>query len=289
MNPYRDASQVIFSALARALAPRLPLTVSQWADKERRLSSKGSAEPGPWRTSRNPPLREPMDRLSARSSAKQIVLKFPIQFGKTEVAINATGYTMDHNPGPIMVCLPGEASMNKWVAQKLNPMLEETACVRAKLASIVLIQQSRSPGHDDQAAAFRDAPASASSSLGAGEAPSGTPSSTPFSAHDASQADKIGNSFQAARAVGERYKAMTLKRDYEISTGELVRAADVRHATSRAAVVLRTGLESLAITLYSATRGVDDEAKFSAIVTEIIEYQLTALSSEFATLAEART
>lgn len=135
MNPYRDASQVIFSALARALAPRLPLTVSQWADKERRLSSKGSAEPGPWRTSRNPPLREPMDRLSARSSAKQIVLKFPIQFGKTEVAINATGYTMDHNPGPIMVCLPGEASMNKWVAQKLNPMLEETACVRAKLAS----------------------------------------------------------------------------------------------------------------------------------------------------------
>ena len=156
-------------------------------------------------------------------------------------------------------------------------------------ASIVLIQQSRSPGHDDQAAAFRDAPASASSSLGAGEAPSGTPSSTPFSAHDASQADKIGNSFQAARAVGERYKAMTLKRDYEISTGELVRAADVRHATSRAAVVLRTGLESLAITLYSATRGVDDEAKFSAIVTEIIEYQLTALSSEFATLAEART
>jgi len=157
-------------------------------------------------------------------------------------------------------------------------------------ASIVLIQQSRSPGHDDQAAAFRDAPAassSASASLGAGEAPSGMPSSTPFSAHDASPADKIGNSFQAARAVGERYKAMTLKRDYEISTGELVRAADVRHATSRAAVVLRTGLESLAITLYSATRGVDDEAKFSAIVTEIIEYQLTALSNEFATLAEA--
>ena len=162
-------------------------------------------------------------------------------------------------------------------------------------ASITLIQQSRSPGHDDQAAAFRDAPAAASSasasasaSLGAGEAPSGTPSSTPFSAHDASPADKIGNSFQAARAVGERYKAMTLKRDYEISTGELVRAADVRHATSRAAVVLRTGLESLAITLYSATRGIDDEAKFSAIVTEIIEYQLTALSNEFATLAETR-
>jgi phage terminase large subunit GpA-like protein len=35
----------------------------------------------------------------------------------------------------MMVCLPGEVSMNKWVAQKLNPMLEETPSVRAVLTS----------------------------------------------------------------------------------------------------------------------------------------------------------
>ena len=58
------------ASIARALAPRKPLTVSQWADLERRLSSKGSAEPGRWRTDRNPPLREPMDCLSARSTSK---------------------------------------------------------------------------------------------------------------------------------------------------------------------------------------------------------------------------
>ena len=51
------------------------------------------------------------------------------------VAVAALGYTMDHNPGPVMVTLPGEVSMHKWVAQKLNPMIEETPAVRATLTS----------------------------------------------------------------------------------------------------------------------------------------------------------
>lgn len=130
------AAPRIHAAIARALAPRKPLTVSQWADAERILSRKGSAEPGRWRTSRNPPLREPMDCLSTRSTVQDIVLMFPIQYGKTEVAINWLGYTMDHDPGPIMVCLPGEVSMNKWVAQKLNPMLEETPAAQRALTSV---------------------------------------------------------------------------------------------------------------------------------------------------------
>lgn len=130
------AAPRIHAAIARAIAPRKPITVSQWADSERVLSSKGSAEPGRWRTHRNPPLREPMDCLSARSTVQDIVLQFPIQFGKTEVAVNALGYTMDHNPGPVMVCLPGEVGMNKWVAQKLNPMLDETPAVQRALTSM---------------------------------------------------------------------------------------------------------------------------------------------------------
>lgn len=121
---------------ARDLAPRKPITVSQWADLHRRLSSKGSAEPGRWRTDRNPPLREPMDAMSARSPVKEAVLMFPIQFGKTEVEVNVLGYIMDHSPGPVMVCLPSEVSMNKWVNQKLNPMIDETPAVKNSLVSV---------------------------------------------------------------------------------------------------------------------------------------------------------
>lgn len=133
---YADAEQLIYAALAKAFAPRVSLTVSEWADKERRLSKKGSAEPGLWRTDRNPPLREPMDCMSARSEVKAAVVMFCIQIGKSEIGLNVVGYTMAHNPGPIMVCLPGEVSRDKWVNQKLNPLIEETTAVRDVLTSI---------------------------------------------------------------------------------------------------------------------------------------------------------
>ena len=136
MTPFASALKTVYRAISRSIAPRKQLTVSQWADAHRKLSSKGSAEPGQWRTDRNPPLREPMDCMSSRSSVREVVLMFPIQFGKTEVEVNALGYIMDHNPGPVMVCLPGEVSMNKWVNQKLNPMIEETAVVKQSLSSV---------------------------------------------------------------------------------------------------------------------------------------------------------
>jgi phage terminase large subunit GpA-like protein len=131
-----QASALIHAARARAFAPRKRLTVSEWADTNRRLSRKSSPEPGPWRTDRNPPLREPMDCLSITSLVQDVVLKFPIQFGKSEIGTNWVGYTMDHDPGPMMVCLPGEVSMKKWINQKLNPMIEETPAVQESLTSI---------------------------------------------------------------------------------------------------------------------------------------------------------
>ena len=125
-----------YRAMARTMAPRKTQTVSQWADVERKLSSKGSSQPGQWVTDKNPVQREPMDCMSARSTVRDVVLMWPIQSGKSEIAINAVGYWMDHDPGPVMVCLPGEVSMNKWVAQKLNPMIDVTPAVKRSLTSV---------------------------------------------------------------------------------------------------------------------------------------------------------
>ncbi len=70
------------------LRPEKPLTVSEWADKYRKLSSKASAEPGPWRTSRTPYLQEPMDCLSSTSPVQRVVMQFAAQTGKTEAGSN---------------------------------------------------------------------------------------------------------------------------------------------------------------------------------------------------------
>ena len=131
-----SAAYAAFAAIVRRrAAPREPLTVSQWADNHRILSRKQSPEPGQWRTARNPALREVLDALSDGAGPRDIVVQFPIQFGKSEIALNLVGYTIDHHPGPIMVCLPGEVSRNKWVDQKLTPMLDETPALAERLTS----------------------------------------------------------------------------------------------------------------------------------------------------------
>jgi phage terminase large subunit GpA-like protein len=132
---YADARLVVAEALARAMAPRKPLTVSQWADLHYKVSTKQGAVSGQWKTSNNPPLQDPMDCMSALSPVHDVALKFPIQFGKSAIGTIVLGYRMEHKPGPMMYVLPGEVSMNKWTEQKLNPMLDETEAVKALLSS----------------------------------------------------------------------------------------------------------------------------------------------------------
>lgn len=129
------AAPVILAAAARALAPRQPLTVSQWADAERYVSAKGSPRPGKFRTADNPPLREIMDCLSERHPARDIYALLPIQFGKSDaIAINAVGYYMTHSPAPVMVVLPTEKTQRDWIAQKLNPSIEATPAMRGAIS-----------------------------------------------------------------------------------------------------------------------------------------------------------
>lgn len=144
-----NAAHLINAARAKAFAPRKALTVSEWSDKNIILSSKTSPEPGPWRTDRNPILREPMDCLSAKSTIHDVVLKFPIQIGKSEVGRNAIGYWMTECPGPIMACFPAEVSMDKWVNQKLNPMLEDSPNVSEVLVSNNTRNASNTKGFKD--------------------------------------------------------------------------------------------------------------------------------------------
>jgi phage terminase large subunit GpA-like protein len=125
------ARQRLYEVLARACRPRPVTTVSAWADKHRVLTSKGSGEPGQWRTDRTPYLREIMDHLSVTSATQRIVMMFSAQLGKTEAGLNWLGYVMDHAPGPMLTVLPTLEVAERWVMQRLNPMLGETPALRA--------------------------------------------------------------------------------------------------------------------------------------------------------------
>ena len=116
------------------LRPEQPLTVSEWADKHRRLSSKASAEPGPWRTNRTPYLREPMDCLSSTSAVQRVVMMFAAQTGKTEAGANWLGYVIDHAPGPMLMVQPTVDMAKRLSKQRLESLINDTPVLAEKIA-----------------------------------------------------------------------------------------------------------------------------------------------------------
>ena len=64
MNMDYEGAAEIERAWREGLTPDPLLTVSEWSDRHRMLSSKASAEPGRWRTSRTPYLKAIMDVYS---------------------------------------------------------------------------------------------------------------------------------------------------------------------------------------------------------------------------------
>ena len=72
-------------------------------------------------------------------------------------------------------------------------------------------------------------------------------------------ADRIGNSFQTAKAVKERYLALEAKRAYEVNIGLLRDAREVEHLAVTAGAELRQRLENLAMTLAPMLAPMTDE------------------------------
>lgn len=109
-----------------ALKPEPEMTISEWADKYRILSSKSSAEHGQWRTDRTPYLRAIMDDLSPSSDVRRVVVKKASQMGMTEVANNVIGFFVHQAPCPILFVQPTVDLARRYSSQRVKPMFAES-------------------------------------------------------------------------------------------------------------------------------------------------------------------
>ena len=101
-----DGAEDILRSWRKGMRPDPDLTVSEWADEHRWLSSRGAAEPGRYRTARAPYLREIMDALSPRHPAQRVTFMKAAQVGATEAGNNWIGFVIHHAPGPMLAVLP---------------------------------------------------------------------------------------------------------------------------------------------------------------------------------------
>ena len=131
---YYEGWDAIERAWREGLTPDPLLTVSEWADKHRVLSSKAASEPGRWRTSRTPYLREIMDCLSPMSPIERVVFMKGAQVGGTELGLNWVGYVIHHAPGPMMAVWPTVEMAKRASKQRIDALIEESPAIQERIA-----------------------------------------------------------------------------------------------------------------------------------------------------------
>jgi phage terminase large subunit GpA-like protein len=114
--------QVIKRAFANWKTPPR-LTIREWADSYRQLSSEASAEPGQWRTSKVPYAAEIMETITY---SEKVVFMASSQVAKTEILLNCVGYFMHLDPCPMMLLEPTIEMAETVSKDRVAPMLRDT-------------------------------------------------------------------------------------------------------------------------------------------------------------------
>lgn len=130
-------SEILLRGMEAASRPVEELTISEWADRYRVVSSEsGSPWPGPFRTARLPYLREPQDCLHPDHPARRVTCRWAAQLGKSTAIENWFGFIVDQAPGSMMIVLPTLEEATKFNRVKLQPTIEASARIAHKVMPV---------------------------------------------------------------------------------------------------------------------------------------------------------
>lgn len=120
-------------ALLDGMTPIPMLTCDEWADKNRRLTTESSAEPGLWQTNRTPYLREILQKLSPTDTTTEVVVAKGVQLGFTESGLNCVGTYIDIDPCTIMYVMPTILLAEAVSKDRVTPMIENCPSLEKKI------------------------------------------------------------------------------------------------------------------------------------------------------------
>ena len=125
----------VIYAMAEGFKPDPLLTVTQWADENRYLSTVASSEPGRWHTERTPYLQEIMDCLSPSDPCEKVVFMKGAQVGGTECGNNWMGFIICNAPGPMLIVNPTTETAKRTSKMRIDPAIENCPALREKIKS----------------------------------------------------------------------------------------------------------------------------------------------------------
>ena len=130
----RSDARLVFEALMSGLAPDPAVTVDEWADQARYVAAETSPHPGKWHTDLVPYTREVMEELSFARPCREVTFKKSAQIAGTEIGINAFGTIACRTPAPMLIVLPTDDDVFRYVRTKLDPTIGATPELTQKIA-----------------------------------------------------------------------------------------------------------------------------------------------------------
>ena len=128
---------------------------SDWCDQNRFISASSSSEPGRWRTSRTPYIKEPLNNLSPLSPVTRTTLMKGHQVSYTQgILINSIAYTIGHQPRSCLLVTPSQKHTQKFFFQKIEPMIIDSPAVREKLSTQSKFAMRNTTFHKDFSGGF---------------------------------------------------------------------------------------------------------------------------------------
>lgn len=150
MDGLRTLKEQLTKLRREVLIPQPRLTLSEWADTYRMLSSEASAEPGKWQTSRTPYLREVQDSITD-PLIPEITVMSSAQCGKTELLLNSVGYFIHQDPCPILLLEPTSELAATVSKTRIAPAIRDTK----ELSRLVASEKSRDSANTIREKLFR--------------------------------------------------------------------------------------------------------------------------------------
>jgi len=126
-----NAAEILLRLVLKLWAPPPRLTLTEWANTYRRTSREASAEVGKWVT--RPYQVQVLDAFTD-PRVKCIVVMSAVQMLKTEIILNAIGYVIHLDPGPMLVVQYRDTDCEIFSKRRLSPMLRDTPILRNLVA-----------------------------------------------------------------------------------------------------------------------------------------------------------
>lgn len=128
-----SALGVITRSMQALLQPPESVTPSQWAAANL-IVPDGPRANEKWSADLTPYVVEPLDNSGPDSPVNKQAIRKSAQTGFTVMAIAIVGSTIDTDPaGGILLVQPTDGALADFIADKLNPAIEQTAALKAKV------------------------------------------------------------------------------------------------------------------------------------------------------------